>query len=502
LEVREKAIGRPDKGTYPPIRVMFVTSEMVPYAKTGGLADVSAALPAALADLGLDLHVVLPLYRVIREGGYLSRADERRISVPFRGREHPTRVLTLRPSPHLSLSFIERDEFFDRNHIYGPDGGSYPDNADRYGFFSRAALELCREKDFRPRLLHCNDWQTALIPVYLKTGVKPSPPPGIPTLLTIHNLAYQGLFPPEAMAAAGLSMDLFTPSGLEFFGRMNYLKGGLVFSDKLNTVSPTYAAEIRTPEYGSGLDGVLRGRETDVCGILNGVDYSVWNPASDPLIAAPFGPGKLEGKSLCRKDLLHEMGLDPEAKGPVIGMVSRLAGQKGFDILTEAVPTLMEKGIFLVILGTGEPEIENRLKILARSYQGRMRLKTAFDNRLAHKIEAGADLFLMPSRYEPCGLNQMYSLKYGTVPIVRATGGLEDSVQAFDPGTKTGTGFKFEDYSAEALTGAVAEAVTAWAKKDTWTGIMDRGMAQDFSWGRSGRSYLALYERMLADGKK
>lgn len=494
--MKRKSTGQTEDPGHPSFRVLFVTSEMVPYAKTGGLADVSAALPAALADKGLDVRVVLPLYRSLKEDGCLSEAEVRTIPVSFRGDDHPTRILTIRSSPRLAVSFIERNEFFDRSHIYGSGGMDYLDNADRFGFFCRAVLELCREKDFRPHLLHCNDWQTALIPVYLKAGGGPSLSLEAPTLLTIHNLAYQGNFPPEAMTSTGLSMDLFTPEGLEFYGRLNYLKGGLIFADRLNTVSPTYAEEIRTPEFGSGLDGVLRTRGKDLSGILNGVDYGVWDPASDPHISAPFSPGKLEGKALCRKDLLQTVGLDPSSKSPVIGMVSRLAGQKGFDILAEAAPALTALGVNLIILGTGDSRIEDQLKILARVHRGRMKVRTAFDNSLAHKIEAGADMFLMPSKYEPCGLNQMYSLKYGTIPIVRATGGLEDSVEHFNPKTGLGTGFKFKEYSAEALVRSVTEASAVYKNTKIWRGLMDKAMAQDFSWARSAGTYLDLYKRM------
>ena len=495
--MKRTATVEPENPVSPSFRVLYITSEMVPYAKTGGLADVSAALPAALAGLGLDVHVVLPLYRSIKEKDCISEAGERTIPVFFGGSDHPTRILTIRPSSRLAVSFIDRDEFFDRSHIYGDGGKDYLDNADRFSFFCRAALKLSSEEDIRPQLLHCNDWQTALIPVYLKAGGGSSVSPETPTLLTIHNLAYQGIFPPAAMTSAGLPMDLFTPEGLEFYGRMNYLKGGLIYADRLNTVSPTYAQEICRPEFGSGLEGVLGARKKDLSGILNGVDYGIWNPATDPHISAPFSPGRLEGKVKCRKDLLQTVGLDPSTKSPVIGMVSRLAGQKGFDILTRAVPALMEMGVNLVILGTGESRFERQLKILARVYQGKMMVRTAFDNSLAHKIEAGADMFLMPSKYEPCGLNQMYSLKYGTIPVVRNTGGLADSIDAFDPKTGLGTGFKFQDYSAEALVRSVAEAAAVYKNMSIWRGLMDKAMTRDFSWTRSAGAYLDLYQRML-----
>lgn len=479
------------------LRIAYVTSEMAPYAKTGGLADVSAALPAALISAGVDVHAILPLYRTVRESCVLKGSKEQIIPVPFRSSVIPTRILTLRPSPGLHVSFIEREEFFDRSGLYEQGGQEYLDNADRFIFFCRAALNLCARKDFRPDLFHCHDWQTALIPVYLKVSGDGKADVSPPVVLTIHNLAYQGNFPCETMKTAGLPEELFSMRGLEFYGRMSFLKGGLIFSDALTTVSPTYADEICTPEFGNGMEGVLQTRKKDLTGILNGVDYAVWNPDSDPFIAAPYSGGDLEGKSLCKRELLQIFGFESDMKGPLIGMVSRLAVQKGFDILAEAVPKLMDMGIKLIILGTGDPHIEKQMKILSRVYAGNMKVRTAFDNALAHKIEAGSDMFLMPSRYEPCGLNQMYSLKYGTIPIVKATGGLDDSVDSFSLETGKGTGFKFKKHSAASLVRSVKEATAVYNNPEVWNRLIRNAMEMDFSWSRSSLAYRELYQKML-----
>ena len=480
-----------------PMRIVYAASEMAPYAKTGGLADVIASLPAALAERGADIHTVLPLYRSVREEGVLSGAQQRSFSVLFRGEQHESRIHTIRLAQNNAVSFVERDEFFDRAQLYGPGGQGYLDNADRFIFFNRAVLSLCAQKQFSPQIIHCNDWQTGLIPVYLKNSPGKSMPAPPLSVLTIHNLAYQGNFPAETMGIAGLPLELYTPQRMEFYGKMSFLKGGIIYADSLTTVSPTYAKEICTPEFGHGMDGVLRTRKKDMIGILNGVDYSIWDPASDTHIAAPFNARDVRGKAVCRDELLNIFGLDASPKVPVVGMVSRLAEQKGFDIVLEALPALMDLDIRMVVLGTGEPRIEKQLKILSRVYGKKMKVKTAYDNALAHKIEAGSDMFLMPSRYEPCGLNQMYSLRYGTIPIVRATGGLEDSVEAFSTRTGEGTGFKFKEYTAASLVRCVKKAADLYKNSGGWKTLMGNAMGMDFSWSRSAGAYLDLYEGML-----
>lgn len=481
------------------MRILMVTSEAVPFAKTGGLADVAGALPAALQQLGHEVAVVLPLYR----GSHLPASQvcySAAWSVPLGADNLPVSVFGLLSGGvrHYLVSF---PPFYDREELYGPPGGAYPDNARRYLLLCRTALELAAAA-FRPDVIHCHDWQAAMVPVLLRFGdggglgaMGLSRPP---VLLTIHNLAYQGIFPPSALAEAGLPPSLLSIDKLEFYGNASFLKGGLVFAGALSTVSPTYAKEIQTPEHGHGLDGVLRLRSSELCGILNGVDYSHWNPETDPLIAANYSAADLSGKRACKKDMLQAFGLPSDAlAAPVAGVVSRLVYQKGLDLIAAALPDLMRLGLKLVVLGTGDPQIVARLRESGKRYPRRVAVVNAYDNALAHKVEAGADLFLMPSRYEPCGLNQMYSLRYGTAPVVRATGGLEDTVQQFNPETGEGTGFKFGPAMPEALTKAVREALRAYRHPPTWERLVRAAMAQDFSWRVSAQQYAALYERML-----
>jgi starch synthase len=355
-------------------------------------------------------------------------------------------------------------------------------------------LEIAKNV-FRPNVIHCHDWQAGLVPVLLRTVYAQDPAlHKIPVLFTIHNLGYQGLFPGDALMRAGLPWELFTANGLEFYGQANFLKGALVYSDAVSTVSQRYAQEIQTPEYGFGLEGVLRERAGQVFGILNGVDYKEWDPAVDPLIAAKYKASALEGKRLCKLDLLRAFGLPQnDADLPLIGIVSRFTRQKGADLIAEVADRLLSERIRLVALGTGEPEYETLFRQLAARFPDRVAVKIAYDNVLAHKIEAGADMFLMPSRYEPCGLNQIYSLRYGTVPIVRATGGLDDTIEEFDPAMGVGTGFKFAAYSGAALLGAVSRALAAFSDRVQWIQLMKNGMGKDFSWQRSAREYRKLY---------
>jgi starch synthase len=368
----------------------------------------------------------------------------------------------------------------------------YPDNHIRFAVFSRAALSVARVL-FRTDIFHCHDWQTGLVPAYLRTTLATDPTFfGCRTLFTIHNLGYQGLFPKTVLAAAGLEPSVYRPDGMEFFGRVSYIKSGIQFADALSTVSPTYAREIQTPEFGFGLDGCLRARAGVLTGILNGVDYAEWNPQSDPHIPARYSAGDLTGKALCKRVLLEEFGLPPEAMDrPLIGIVSRFTRQKGTDILVEAAARIVAEDVYLVALGTGDPEYEDFFRRLQREHPGRIAARVGFDNALAHRIEAGADMFLMPSHYEPCGLNQIYSLRYGTVPVVRATGGLDDTIEEE-------TGFKFTEYSGQALLEAVQAAVRAYADRDGWERMMRLGMSKDFSWNQSAAAYSELYRRMLA----
>jgi len=478
------------------LNVLFASSEVAPYAKTGGLADVSEALPRALAALGLSLIVVTPFYRQVGEGGFDLQEVKTSLKVPVGERELPTAVFRTRPFSGVPVYFIRRDEYFDRGELYGTPEGDYFDNAERFIFFCRAVLLLAKKIGFQPGIIHCNDWQTALLPVYLQKTFKDDPfYRQTRTLFTIHNLAYQGIFARGALTAGGLPESLFSMDALEFYGKLNFMKGGILFSDAVTTVSEKYAREILTPEFGYGLDGVLRNRKGDIFGVENGVDYRIWNPETDPFIAARYSAGDLSGKKRCKEDLLAAFGIEAAGETPVIGMVSRLAGQKGMDILDEAFHELLATGAVVIILGAGDSVYEKRFAELGKRHRS-AGVKIGFDDVLAHKIEAGSDMFLMPSRYEPCGMNQLYSLRYGTIPIVRATGGLDDSIREFEPDTGEGTGFKFVDYSARALLKAVSKAVFVYRSRLHWSRLMANAMKEDFSWNAAASRYSYLYERI------
>ncbi len=481
------------------LKILFVSSEVNPFAKTGGLADVSASLPSALAWLGYGVITVMPMYRSIMEGTFKLKQLEEPLEIPFKGKLLKTKVFYSEIEPNLLVYFIKRDEFFDRSMLYGTSEGDYFDNAERFIFFCRAVLHLCKAINFQPVIIHCNEWQTALLPVYLKSLFKDDPffHPSR-SVFTIHNLAYQGIFSKDYMGISGLPQEFFSINGLEYYGLMNFMKGGIQFSDMVTTVSEKYAQEIKTPEYGYGLDGILRDRSENLYGVLNGVDYTEWNPELDPLIVARYTSKDLSGKRKCKNDLRSVMKLKGSVNSAIIGMTMRLAQQKGCDILAEAVDELMKLDLLLVLLGQGEEKYEKLIADLGKKYKGRFGVKIGFDNVLAHKIEAGSDMFLMPSRYEPCGLNQMYSLKYGTIPIVRATGGLDDTIQEFDPATEQGNGFKFAEYSSAALIEEVKKALSVYQNKRLWLKLVKKAMKEDFSWKRSALKYAELYDRVLS----
>jgi starch synthase len=382
--------------------------------------------------------------------------------------------------------------------LYGVGGKDYPDNAECFAEFCGAAIEFCK-RVWMPDVIHCHDWQTGLLPVFLRTRyANDNALQDLPVVFTIHNIGYYGAFPRDAMKKIGLPDSLFGIDALEFYGQVNFLKGGLIFSDFLTTVSPKYAQEIQTVEYGYGLDGVVTNRADSLVGILNGVDYAIWSPERDKVIASRYSPKDLAGKVACKKDLLELFGLPPETVGkPVIGIVSRFASQKGFDLIEFIAGDLLAEDLAVVALGAGEPRYENLFRELAKAYPSKFSVKVAYDNILAHKVEAGADMFLMPSRYEPCGLNQIYSLKYGTVPIVRATGGLDDTIEAFDPTTGRGTGFKFLAYDGPALLSAVRQALSIYRNEPAvWRRIQLNGMSRDFSWQASAVEYAKLYDEV------
>ncbi len=502
------------------MRILFVTAEAVPFAKTGGLADVAGAVPKSLRALGEDVALILPYYRQTREkfAGQV-RGTGVQLSVSLGGDTIAAPLLrTTLPDSEVPVYLVDAPPFFGREQLYGTPAGDYPDNAERFIFFAKAVLAATKALNWPPDVYHCNDWQTALVPVYLKATHAADPfYAHARSLLTLHNLAYQGTFPREAFALTGLPEGHFNWRELEFYGKLNLLKGGIVHADRLNTVSKRYALEIQTQELGCGLEGVLASRAQHLHGILNGIDYAVWNPATDPLLPANYGPVShlklahsghvriedatpLAGKAACKRALQEKCGL-PARDVPLLGLISRLDVQKGLDLVAAILPDLARLDLQFVLLGTGTRELQDLLAAAGRECPDRFSIQLAFNNTLAHQIEAGCDMFLMPSRYEPCGLNQLYSLKYGTVPVVRRTGGLADTIANCTPtGLAKGTanGFSFESYSAAALLHCIRRALRVYSNPRAWRRLMQIGMAQDWSWDASAREYQQLYRLACA----
>jgi len=485
----------------------MVASEAQPYAKTGGLADVTGALPGALARLGHAVTLVIPRYR---EVGAVGQA-RRRLALTMGKRMFDVGLVEVVHGPRERVVFVECDELYDREGLYGADGQDHPDNAVRFGVLSRAALEYAADLEPPPSILHAHDWQTGLVPVLLRTRYSADQVwRRVPSIFTIHNLAYQGVFPAETLSALDLSPRLLSIDALEFWNQINFLKGGINFADAVTTVSEGYAREILTPEYGEGLDGLLVHRQHLLRGILNGIDTEKWDPQTDHYLPASFSASDLGGKQSAKREILARYGLvaDPAAMArPLIGMVSRMVRQKGLDLIWEERGTLGALDAAFVVLGTGERRYEEMWRDLAAAHPTRIGVHIGFDEGLAHLIEGGADLFLMPSRFEPCGLNQMYSMRYGTVPVVRATGGLDDTVRPFDPATGTGTGFTFKAYRSSAMLAALKRALAVYASPARWRGLQRAGMRQDFSWDVSAAAYVQEYRsvierRWLADGER
>lgn len=483
-------------GSYP--KVLFVTPEATPFSKTGGLADVAGSLPRALALLGCEVRVITPYYKSVHDGNFDLKKEAGNLKSPALEEGMFGFDLYADRSAGVTTYFVKNDRYYMREGLYGNPLGDFSDNWQRFGYLSRAALTAMKAVEFKPDIIHCNDWQTALVPFYLRfTLAEDNYYRGMKTLFTIHNMAYQGVFDKKIMKKAGIPESFFNMHDLEFYGKLNYMKAGILYSDAISTVSHRYAEEIMTEEYGCGLDGLLRAKKDVLYGVPNGADYSVWSPRNDKFIKANYDASSLEKKFECKKDLLARTKLDVSADAPVIGCVSRFAEQKGMDLTAAIMERIVSLGAGVVILGKGSQPLSKLFQSLAKKFAGRVFVSNEFDDELAHKIEAGSDIFLMPSRYEPCGLNQMYSIKYGTIPVVRATGGLDDAIIDADEDPENGNGFKFGPPTEEAFFAAVKKAIERFEDKEAWRKLMIQAMSCDFSWESSARKYIALYRKLM-----
>lgn len=487
------------------MKIAILAPEVFPYAKTGGLADVLGTLPKFLSRAGLDIAVFMPFYREVKNRNLpLVKVLD---AHPMAWKDGQIRFsIWADPATPFPVCFIQHDGYFDRLRLYGDADGDYADNGERFAFFSKAAVEALQALPFEADIVHAHDWQSGAALAYLRhVYAGEAFYAGMRSLFTIHNLAYQGLFPASILSTVGLPERLFRMEDMEFWGRVGYLKAGILYASAVNTVSPRYSREIQTPEYGCGLEGLLHSRRDILSGILNGIDEAEWNPATDSRLAATYSRADRGGKTACKRNLLDVFGLTASRPDmPVVGLVSRLVGQKGFDILIEALGGIFAQGFKLVILGMGDTAVENALRAARERFPSFLGLRIGFDEALARKIYAGSDFLLIPSRYEPCGLTQMIGQKYGTIPIVRATGGLDDTVQEFDPIAGRGTGFKFAEYSPRALVDATRRAAGIFGRKPLWNRLVDNALAADFSWAGPSAAYAKLYERILrqADGLK
>lgn len=483
------------------MKILFVVSEVEPLVKTGGLADVAAALPKALQALGHDVRIVIPRYRAVSLEAIGGKPTRARLAINSGKRVLEGEVWQGKlPQSLVPVYCIEQPALFDRGGLYQEQGRDFLDNLERFSFFAQAALYMLPQLGWRPDVIHCHDWQAALSAAHLKFGALSQEAffKKTAAVFTIHNLAYQGIFPKSQWPATQLPNAAFSINGLEFYDQVNCLKGGIIASTRLTTVSPTYAREIQTPEFGCGLDGLLRMRAAALTGILNGIDADAWNPATDPHLPARYDAQRLAGKRRCKQALQESLKL-PERDYLLIGMVQRLVDQKGIDVVLQAAEQLMALPLQIVLLGSGEAAYHRALEQLAARYRDRISVTLKFDEALAHQIEAGADAFIMASRFEPCGLNQMYSLRYGTIPIVRRIGGLADTVVDLDDAQNPPTGFVFDRHSPAALISAVSRALAAYQDRALWAQLMRTGMRQDFSWSHSAAAYQRVYEEARAD---
>jgi starch synthase len=478
------------------VNILLASSEVFPYSKTGGLADMVGALGKALATDGHTVTIVTPLYRVVREKHRKVEPTGITFSLPLGSLTIEANVWTAHPAEGLTILFVEQSEFYDRPALYGEGGRDYPDNAARFIFFSKAVAHLARTAETPFDVVHVHDWQVALVPLLLRYGQRAgtwdNPPASI---ITIHNLAFQGVFPYQDYLLTNLPNDYFNSQGVEFYNKMNCLKAGIVFADMITTVSPRYAREIMTEQYGCGLDGVLRARQERLVGILNGVDYSEWNTETNPLLKFNYSIDDFSGKAEQKRALQVEMGLPPAPDIPLFGTISRLADQKGIDIAIGALEEMLSTRMQFVMLGSGDPEFERGFKRLQERYPDKVSVRIGYDHGLSHRIEAGCDFFLMPSRFEPCGLNQMYSLRYGTIPIVRVTGGLDDSVTDITEHPEHADGIKFYEYSARALTKAIRKALVLFENKELLDHYRRNAMSVDYSWEHTTHEYEAVFRR-------
>jgi starch synthase len=459
------------------LKILFCSSEVVPFAKTGGLADVAGALPVALEKQGHKVRITLPKYKMVKEkSSYAKIGNE------------------------VKVYFIKNDALYMRDGLYGDIKGDYPDSLERFVYYCRQTLELMKQENFKPDIIHCNDWQTALIPVYLKTIYNnDSFFKNTKTVFTIHNLAYSGVFPREGFPKTGLPENLLydIDNGLEYYGKFSLLKGGLVYADALTTVSPTYAKEIQTAEFGCGMEGILSKRDAELNGVLNGIDYELWDPAKDKFIYKNYSEKSINDKYINKEKLMAEMGIKVKKGAPLIGTVGRLAHQKGFDLLAEIINELCDMDVAFILLGTGEEYYHKVFQEVAKRFKKKVSITLGFDAALAQKIYAGSDMFLMPSRYEPCGLGQLISFKYATVPVVRKTGGLADTVSEFNPKTEKGNGFVFEEPQAQELLDAISRAISAYSDKAKWHRLIMKIASYDYSWDKSASQYIGIYEKLV-----
>lgn len=479
-------------------KVVFIASEIYPFSKTGGLGDVLGSLPLTLRRMGVDVAVITPFYGRLSTGEFKLRLISSRCPVGYPWAPI-TAEIYMADYYGLPVYFIQRGEYFDRRFYYNTHEGDYFDNCERFIFFCRACLEWARRMDMAPRLIHVHDWQAAVAPAYVHFMRRLDPFwRDTKTMLTIHNLAFQGRFASRLFWDSGLPHEAWSPDGVEFWGDFNLLKSGIAYSDLVTTVSPTYAEEILTPEFGCGLQGILNKRRDNLRGILNGADYNVWNPGSDRYLPGGYSSQDMANKALCKTSLLDEMDMDPSLKDkPVLGFIGRLRRQKGIDLLIDILPRLMEKDLGVVVLGEGNLEFEARLMELMEAYPTRLAVRIGYTEDLAHRIQAASDIFLMPSRYEPCGLTQIYALRFGTPPVATNLGGLSDTIIAH-PHPRS-TGFTFPEATAESFHSCIMDAVNVYSQPQQWKAIMARAMQADFSWERSAARYLDVYREMGVD---